>query len=130
MNKIVLELDGKTYLVVSSTLNSYNRNSDSDPYPGDNTFTLQIKMSRVDQNILDWFYNVNGMKKNGKITMYREDETPFFVVSFTDAYSHSFNSNMNSQDSYGNDLNVTFVANNITLKYINQTVTASKPQTN
>lgn len=114
MNKLVLEIDGKKYALLSSTFNSYNRGSDIEPYPTDNTFTLQIKLSRLDKNLNDWFYNVVGQTKNGKIVLINEDDKPIYELCFLDAKSSSINGNLNAQaGEYGNDLMVTLTADSI-----------------
>lgn len=114
MNKLLLEIEGKKYPLLSSTFNSYNRGTGMETYPTDNTFTLQIKLVRVDKNLNDWFYNVQGQTKSGKITLFNEDEVAVYEVCFLDAQTSSINGNLNSsQGEYGNDLMITLTAETI-----------------
>lgn len=114
MSKLILELEGKKYPLLSSTFNSYNRGTGMEPYPTDNTFTMQIKLTKVDKTVNDWFYNISGQTKSGKITHYNEDDNPVYEVCFIEAQTSSINGNLNtSQGEYGNDLMVTLTAETI-----------------
>lgn len=114
MNKLFLELENKRYSLITSTFNSYNRGTDMEPYPTDNTFTLQIKITRIDKTINDWFYNVSGLTKNGKIVLINEDDKPIYELCFIEAQTSSINGNLNAQaGEYGNDLMVTLIAESI-----------------
>lgn len=127
MNKIILDLNGKTYVLAGISVNAYNRNSGNDPYPGDNTMIVQMKAAKADQSLWDWFYNVIGDKRSGSITVFREEDIPVFSIKFTDGYSYGFNANAYAQDNYGNELSITLVASSISIQALSATG-PGKPQ--
>lgn len=49
MSKLILEVEGKKYPLTNSTFNSYNRGAGPEAYPTDNTFTIQIKITKLNR---------------------------------------------------------------------------------
>lgn len=114
MSKLILEVEGKKYPLLNSTFNSYNRGAGLEPYPTDNTFTIQIKIVKLDKMLNDWFYNVAGQSKNGRIVFINDDEEAVYEICFLEGQTSSVNGNLNvAQGEYGNDLMVTLTAETI-----------------
>ena len=114
MSKLILEVEGKKYPLTNSTFNSYNRGAGPEAYPTDNTFTIQIKITKLDKPLNDWFYNVVGQTKNGRIVFINDEEEPVYEICFLEAQTSSINGTLNvAQGDYGNDLMVTLTAETI-----------------
>jgi len=101
MAKIKLELEGKIYDLQTAYYSSY-----SPPQPDYDGKTISniavsgsIKSTKIDQNLLDWFLYVNSGIKDGKISIYNDDnESNIKVITFQRGYCSSFSESHDLRD--------------------------------
>jgi hypothetical protein len=92
MYKLVLELDGKSYLLSSVNIGKYNRGSEYEPSPADNSLQLQIKALKMDNFLWSWVSSDKPIKKNGKIKLIDvSNEALLQTYSFEQGYCLSSN---------------------------------------
>ncbi len=116
MYKAILEVEGKVYSLSSASINTYNRGSGYDPNPNDQTLTLMIKTTKLDQFIWNWISTVNIEKKNGKIKLINTDDNSVHTtISFESGFSSSYNMNY-YQNSESSDTTITLCASKIAVQ--------------
>ncbi|MBX2914273.1 MAG: hypothetical protein KF856_03260 [Cyclobacteriaceae bacterium] len=92
MYKLILELSGKSYLLSSVNIGKYNRGSEYEPSPADNSLQLQIRTLKMDNFLWSWIGGESIIKKNGKIKLIDvSNEALLQTYSFEQGYCISSN---------------------------------------
>ncbi len=66
---MILELDGRAYMLSSVNISRYNRGAEYGPTPGDNTLQFQIRTLKMDNFLWNWAGSEQVVKKNGKVKL-------------------------------------------------------------
>ncbi|MBX2894924.1 MAG: hypothetical protein KF763_05760 [Cyclobacteriaceae bacterium] len=116
MFKLILELDGKSYLLSSVNIGKYNRSSEYEPSPSDNSLQLQIRTLKMDNFLWRWVGSETVTKKNGKIKLIdASSEALLQTYSFEQGYCVSSNLNLMS-GSDASEVGISLVASKITIE--------------
>jgi hypothetical protein len=121
MFKIKLELEPRTYDLenVSYSLSSYADSPDSSaPYKDYVSFTMSIKMNKVDQSFLDWCIGGATLRKDGKITVFDPDrELIVKTLTFKKGYCSALNGSIYAHDDYNSyPMSFTIIAEKLTIQ--------------
>lgn len=103
MFKIKLELDGRTYDLdnVNYNYSNYAGAPEADGFKDYANISMTIKMSKIDQKLLDWALIGSAQRRDGKITVFDpERDMMFKVIVFTKGYCSSVNGSVYAHDDY------------------------------
>lgn len=120
MFKIKLELEPRTYDIenVSYSVSSYAETPDTSTYKDYASFTISIKMNKVDQNFLDWCLSGYLQKKDGKITVFDPDkELMVKILTFKKGYCSALNGSIYAHDDYNSyPMSFTIIAEKLSIQ--------------
>lgn len=108
MFKATLEIENHKYPVFSVNVNVYNRGSEYEPNPQDQTINFQVKSAYVDKFLTDWMSGKSITKKTGSITLIDLDTNKVFqTYAFSQAFCTSYSINYYSQSEDSNQTTIT-----------------------
>jgi hypothetical protein len=130
--KIKLELDGRTYLLQST---SYSFYPPPPTNPGDDYYQQQVtanlnftlKPNRVDQFLMDWLMSPKVTLKDGKVSMLEDDtENILKQVTFQKAYPTGLSEAMDMYYDNNQNFNFSVNAEKISIKLFSNTASPEK----
>ncbi len=105
--KIKMILNGKTYELQSYTLNYVPFDPDKPKRENQlynfqtNAITINLRTSKIDQELVDWIFSENQSLKDGQIVVYdAESGKPIKTISFKGAKTGSYTENSNMAANY------------------------------
>ncbi|MFN8286708.1 MAG: type VI secretion system tube protein TssD [Chitinophagales bacterium] len=108
MLKATLEIENHKYPLASVNINVYNRGSDYEPNPQDQTMNFQVKSANVDKFLTEWISGKTITKKNGIITLTDvETNKVMQTYSFAQAFCTGYSINFYMQSEDSNQTNIT-----------------------
>jgi Hemolysin coregulated protein Hcp (TssD) len=128
MYNMILEIEGRTYLLSSINMNRYNRGSAYDPNPNDHTIQFQIKTAKMDNFMWGWVNGDDIQKKSGRIKFIdATTSTALQTFSFENGYSISHNMNFYNSNDVNSEVNITIAASKIRVEAHEITTTPVTP---
>ncbi len=120
MFKIKLELESRAYDIenVSYSVSSYAEIPETNTYKDYASFTISIKINKIDQSFLDWCLNGYAHKKDGKITVFDPDkELIVKTLTFKKAYCSALNGSIYAHDDYNSyPMSFTIIAEKLSVQ--------------
>ncbi len=108
MFRATLEIENHKYPLSSVNVNVYNRGSDYEPNPQDQTMNFQVKSVNVDKFLTDWISGKTVTKKSGVIVITDLDTNSVFqTYSFAQAFCTSYTISFYLQSEDSNQTNIT-----------------------